>query len=163
MDVLESQVEGLMGEVDEDRMVAEMLGELEAKPSTVKADIKPAPAVEVIQPRPTKLLVSIPPDDPNGMTVTRVEVTEDGNFRILEAERAPTSEERALIVTGKREVIRPVGAAEPEKKSEGRPWWHYAIALAGAGGAWWAYNKYNAPPQSLEEVEEELDVVEEED
>ena len=140
MDPLQREVEGMMD--DEDRMVAEMLGELEEK--------KPAPPpmkVEVITPsKPTKLLVSIPPDNPNAATVTRVEVMEDGNFRILEHARPPTEQERALIMHGKREVLSApaasVSAAE-EPKKEGRPWWQWAIVAAVAGGgALWAANKY---------------------
>lgn len=170
MDELQQQVEGLMD--SEDQIVNEMLG-LGAPPPPPPA---PKAAVEVIQPtKPTKLLVSIPPDAPNQATVTRVEVMEDGNFRVLEQARAPTPAERALILHGKKEVLSapapaPVGAAE-EKKDEGRPWWQWAIGVAVVGGAGlWAAKTY-APqffasksngleedaPEELEEVEEELE------
>lgn len=164
MDPLQREVEGMMD--DEDRMVAEMLGELEEK--------KPAPPpmkVEVIAPqRPTKLLVSIPPDNPNAATVCRVEVLEDGSFRILEHERAPTPQERALILSGRREVLSApaaasVGDTPATDKKEGRPWWQWAIAAAAVGGVGlWAANKY-LPKQNegLEAALEGIDMPEEEE
>lgn len=164
MDTIEQQLAGMD---DEDRMVAEILGEIAAEKT--KASV-PSPAkVEVIEPRRvTKLIVSIPPESPEEATVTRVEVMEDGNFRILEAQRAPTPQERAIIMHGKKEVLSaPVAEADAGEKKEGRPWWQWAIGVAVVGGAGlWAAKTYlpqfMPKPNGLEEEgegegEEELE------
>lgn len=168
MDTLEQQVAGMMD--DEDRIVAEMLGEVVAEQKKEAPAPKPAATIEVIQPqKPTKLLVSIPPDAPDQLTVTRVEVLEDGNFRILEAQRAPTPQERALILHGKKEVLsapQPVGdvPATTTPATTGRPWWQYAIvAAAVAGGGYWAVNKYVMPQVKRNALEEALEEDEDEE